>query len=261
MTAPFSSHPPPLVWLIAIGTISMAIAIPFGRRDDWLGWLAFLWMASFAIALSAILIFGIARNVVAWCCTKPSDPDDAESGLCYDGFLYELTWDRERFCLRTTAEKPLLDIPLSDLLDVIDTDALFLENEVTVRAPGHCVVFPKSKSGRAKVIRLIRSLARCDLHVRRKIEGRRNKLLRQGAAWLPGSLMLAGVLVLLGMTMLPSTPPRLLILLVVGLPYGYAWYWVFRRFVYSVVWLFAARKLQSILSSADVHGGRTTRPT
>lgn len=261
MTAPFSPHPPPLVWFIVIGILSVPIAMPLGRRNDWLGWLALLWVAGFAIALCAILVFGIVSNVVAWYRTRPIDPDGAEGGLGYEGFFYELAWDHERFCLRTTAAEPVVQVPLSNLLDVIDTDALFLENEVAIRTPEQTVVFPESKAGHAKVIRLIRNVTQRDLHVRREVEARRNKFLRQGAAWLPGSLVIAGALVLVGIAMLPAKLPGFLIFLAVGLPYGYAWHWVFRRFAYAVAWLSAARALQSILACAAENGGRANPST
>ena len=74
----------------SLGLVSTAIAFPFARRDDWFGWVALLWITSFAIALWAILIFGIARNALVWHWDKPSVDDNTDTGPCYEGHIYQL---------------------------------------------------------------------------------------------------------------------------------------------------------------------------
>lgn len=61
MTAPFAPPPsrPVLFVLFAMGV--MAIAMPFGRREDWLGWVAFLAIAACAVGIWGLLILGFTR--------------------------------------------------------------------------------------------------------------------------------------------------------------------------------------------------------
>lgn len=62
MTAPFAPPPsrPVLFVLVAMGVT--AVAAPFGRREDWLGWVAFLAIAACAVGIWALLIWGFART-------------------------------------------------------------------------------------------------------------------------------------------------------------------------------------------------------
>jgi len=55
MTAPFSPHPPRIVWLICLGFVAVAVAMPFARRDDLLGWLSLSVVLAFAVILWALL--------------------------------------------------------------------------------------------------------------------------------------------------------------------------------------------------------------
>lgn len=61
MTAPFAPPiaRPVLFVLFAMGV--MAIAAPFARREDWLGWVAFLAMAVCTLGVWGLLIMGLAR--------------------------------------------------------------------------------------------------------------------------------------------------------------------------------------------------------
>jgi hypothetical protein len=42
------------------------IALPFGRRDDWIGWIAFSVVAGITIGIWALLIRGMALNKIRW---------------------------------------------------------------------------------------------------------------------------------------------------------------------------------------------------
>jgi hypothetical protein len=260
MAARFSSLPPLLVWFLSIGAFLSAVAIPFGRRNDWLGWIALLLIAFFAICIWAMLIIGITKSVLAWYRDKPGDADDSEVGQCYDEYVHKISWDQERFSLKTSDGDTVVDVPLSNLLDVIDTDALFMENEVKFSSPQIVVAFPKSRSARAKIIRLMRSLSQRDLHVRQGVEDRRKKMFHQGAKWLPLSLVVAGTLILLAV-ITPDPKHVNLIWLAAGIAYSLAWYWVLWRFAYSVASLSASRELKTIVKPSEIDSRRLKRPT
>jgi hypothetical protein len=255
MRGSFSAHPEPRFLLfIVIAFVATTAAIPLARRNDWIGWIALLWIAALAIALWAMLVIGIARAVIAWFRDKPSNADGSEDGLCYDDSDHKLTWDRERLYLETSAGKPIDDIPLFSLLDVIDVDLLFVEGEVLISMPKQSVRLPRSRSGRATIVRLIRNLAQSDTHVHQQLEGQRNRLVRQGVTWLPVSLTLAGAVVAFAVTM-PNPKHLNLIWGLLGVAYGLASGWVLWRLAYSMAWLVAARKLHSLLSSARLDDG------
>lgn len=64
MTAPFA--PPPtrrqlLIWFILC---AFAIAMPFVRREDWMGTIAFAIVTGCAIGVWAILIYGFVRITI-----------------------------------------------------------------------------------------------------------------------------------------------------------------------------------------------------
>lgn len=61
-----SPHFPWQMKAILIATVAVAIAMPFGRREDWIGWLAFLVMAASAVGLWAILIWGFTQRIIDW---------------------------------------------------------------------------------------------------------------------------------------------------------------------------------------------------
>jgi len=66
MTAPFNAHPQPVQWAIILGLPLVALAMPFARRDDWIGWAAFLVIASYAVFLWVVLIVGLSLRFLEW---------------------------------------------------------------------------------------------------------------------------------------------------------------------------------------------------
>jgi hypothetical protein len=60
MTAPLAPQPTRITWAVVFGLIAVVIAIPFGRREDWVGWLAFLNVATVAIGFASLLIWRAA---------------------------------------------------------------------------------------------------------------------------------------------------------------------------------------------------------
>jgi len=66
MTAPFAPPPSRAFVLVTFGLAAVAIAMPFVRRNDWIGWIAFLTFVVVAIGLWMILIWGFARAAIEW---------------------------------------------------------------------------------------------------------------------------------------------------------------------------------------------------
>ena len=66
MTAPFAPPPSTPQITIVIAIIAFAIAMPFARHPDWIGWIAFLTITASAVALWSLLIWGIGRAIVEW---------------------------------------------------------------------------------------------------------------------------------------------------------------------------------------------------
>lgn len=64
MTAPFAPPPPRPVIVVLILLGLFVIALPFGRREDWLGWVAFLVIAAVAVTLWGILLWGVVRKII-----------------------------------------------------------------------------------------------------------------------------------------------------------------------------------------------------
>lgn len=62
----FGPPPSPIVIWVVIGFLVVAVAIPFGRRDDWIGWTAFLAIALAAIGMWVLLIWGWTRAFIEW---------------------------------------------------------------------------------------------------------------------------------------------------------------------------------------------------
>ena len=259
MTAPLSPHPPRIVWLICLGLVATTIALPFARRDGLLGWLSLVVPAGVGVILWAVLAIGAARALVAWRRDKPLESEDPRVGECYSEHVYEISWDHDLFSVRTHSGELVVQVPLPNMLDVIDVDALLLEENVTVSTPTEYVAFPKSRSARFKIAQLIGDLAGSCLEVQRGIERRRVKLTRQFATWLPVSLLAAAILVL-PIAVLPEPQHLNLLWAVAGIGYGLAWWWVFWRFAYSVACFFGARKLRSMLRQ-EPKSGRTIRRT
>jgi hypothetical protein len=127
--------------------IATAIAIPFARRDDLFGWLSLAVVAGFAIVLWASMAIGATRAFLAWRADRPIESDDPRVGECYTDCIYKISWDHDCFSLRTHSGEPVVQVPLSDILRVIDLDALLLHDDVTVSTPRKHVPFPESAFG------------------------------------------------------------------------------------------------------------------
>jgi len=65
MTPPRTRPITPGLLFVMIGMLATAIAMPFVRREDWIGWIAFGIVAVFAIGLWALLIRGFIRELRA----------------------------------------------------------------------------------------------------------------------------------------------------------------------------------------------------
>ena len=66
MTAPFA---PPMSWegkAILWGFLVVALAIPFGRREDWIGWAALSALLAVVVGMWALLIRGMAFHTLRW---------------------------------------------------------------------------------------------------------------------------------------------------------------------------------------------------
>ena len=56
MTAPFAPPPPREVYWVVGGMVVFAAAMPFARREDWLGWTALLIVGGLAAGLWGLMI-------------------------------------------------------------------------------------------------------------------------------------------------------------------------------------------------------------
>lgn len=66
MTAPFA---PPPTWeakAIASGTMAVAVAAPYARRDDGVGWFAFSIIVAGALAFWTVCARGMVLNAIRW---------------------------------------------------------------------------------------------------------------------------------------------------------------------------------------------------
>ncbi len=228
------------------GLVAAAIAIPFARRDDWVGRLSFIVLALVAVTLWAILLNGFVRSILAWARDTPVEPDDPRVGECYPGHIYMLSWNHESIAVRTHAGDPVVQVPLARLGEVIDLDALLLADDLTVRTPQTPVTFPKSRSERHKLLRLLGDVARSGGEVQGEVELRAAKFRRQSATWFPISLLTAALL-LLPIFLLPDPEHVNLLWAVAGIAYALAWGWALRRFAYAGACFSGARKLRAML--------------
>ena len=71
MTAPFAPPPPWEVKAIVLGSLAVAVAMPFARRNDWVGWIAFTTLAAAAVGIVLLFIRGVWHNFVR---QRPPDP-------------------------------------------------------------------------------------------------------------------------------------------------------------------------------------------
>lgn len=230
--------------------LGVAIALPFARRDDLLGWLSIFVMLAFAVGLWAFLVFASIRTLLAWCRDKPIEPADPRIGECYADHVYKLCWDHDSFALQTHSGKALVQVPLADIVDVLDMDALLLEEDITVSTPTRHVEFPRSRSERYKIFQLLGDLVGSSAEAQEKLELQRVRLRRRFAAWFPVSLLTVAVLLIPIFTVPGPKQPNLL-WGIVGIVYGLAWWWAFWRFAYSIACFFASRRLRGMLMSAN----------
>lgn len=66
MTAPFAPPPSRAVKIVLALMASVAIVAPFARRDDGLGWIAFLVITTATIILWGMLFWGFGRALITW---------------------------------------------------------------------------------------------------------------------------------------------------------------------------------------------------
>lgn len=173
MTAPFAPPPHPVVWTITIGLIAVTVALPFARRDDWLGWLALCTIAGVSILLWAILIVGLLGRIVAWYRDRPRKGEGLDACVCYKDHIYQLTWDCDTFALQNFSGHRVLGVPRDRAFEVIDADAFFVEGEVTVDTPRVRFTFPASRSERAQLMTLIQELTRSSSFFHEELARRR----------------------------------------------------------------------------------------
>ena len=62
MTAPFAPPPPREVRWVLGGMALLAVVMPFGRRDDWLGRLSLTVVAGLAVGLWGLMIAAAVRR-------------------------------------------------------------------------------------------------------------------------------------------------------------------------------------------------------
>ena len=66
MTAPFAPSPSLIVLAVAAGLMAVGLLMPFARRDDWIGWCAFLATAAFAVWLWGLLLWRAFQGLTEW---------------------------------------------------------------------------------------------------------------------------------------------------------------------------------------------------
>ena len=59
MTAPFAPPPPRSLAIILLCMVVVGLVTPLMRRDDWMGWAAFLTVAAVALGMWGLLILGL----------------------------------------------------------------------------------------------------------------------------------------------------------------------------------------------------------
>jgi nitrate reductase NapE component len=64
MTAPFAPPPKRFFHVFLAGALAVAVAAPFARRDDAIGWIAFLTIAAAAVGLWGVLTVGFVRGIL-----------------------------------------------------------------------------------------------------------------------------------------------------------------------------------------------------
>lgn len=64
MTVPFAPPPPWEVKAIVLGSLAVAVAMPFARRDYRVGWIAFATLAAAAVGIVLLFVRGVWHNFV-----------------------------------------------------------------------------------------------------------------------------------------------------------------------------------------------------
>ena len=62
MTAPFAPPPSRAILAVVATMLAVAIAAPFARRDDWMGWIAFVTLVAANAVLWGLLVWGLIRR-------------------------------------------------------------------------------------------------------------------------------------------------------------------------------------------------------
>jgi hypothetical protein len=62
VTAPFAPPPSRSVVAVLAAMLAMMAVLPFARRDDWLGWIAFATIAAANVVLWGLLARGLIRR-------------------------------------------------------------------------------------------------------------------------------------------------------------------------------------------------------
>jgi hypothetical protein len=62
MTAPFAPPPSRSILAVLASMLAVVVALPFARRDDWTGWVAFLTLVAANVILWGLLGWGLIRR-------------------------------------------------------------------------------------------------------------------------------------------------------------------------------------------------------
>lgn len=251
------THLPPWFFLIVVSSLNASLTLPLAqRRDNWIGWIALVFgIVNLTVFFGTVIVLA-GRAIVAWYRDRPRDEDTADALGCYQGQIHELRWDEKRFTMLRFGGDAVVDVPLHRLLDVIDTDAIFLDDAVTINTGPGQFTFHNSRRERAKLMSLIKTLTQTDSEVREEIRHRRRGFIRRGLQSLPISLVLFVVMMPpIAFRFLPFSeePQGFLGFFFEGLfgfLYGILWLGVGVWAIRSVCCLMAARKLNSFLEES-----------
>ncbi|KAA5546911.1 hypothetical protein FYK55_00330 [Roseiconus nitratireducens] len=243
MTAPFAPPPPRSFWLILAAMVAVFLAAPAGRREDWIGWLAFAVMVVAAAGLWSMLALALGRRIVTWWREPSPAAADLRGGSLFADHQESLAWDERQFSLRGRNGKPLVAVPLGNLLEVIDGNALFTEGDVIFAGQSKRVSFPRSRPERVQLIDLIRQLSAIDLEARTALQALGSQLLRKGLRDAAIGVILTAIL-LTPIFCLPEPARINLGWIAFGLVYGLAWHGAF---------VCAAKSICSLAASFHVH--------
>ena len=66
MTAPFAPPPSRPIVAVTLGMVAVAVAMPFARRDDAIGWIAAAVVLGAAVGIWSLLLWGLGRATLQW---------------------------------------------------------------------------------------------------------------------------------------------------------------------------------------------------